>query len=39
MELKARDITAGKDDKRYDRTIYNCEDCDSWVTEEIPKNG
>ena len=36
MKLKARDLTVGHGDKRYERTIYNCEDCDTWSTEEVP---
>lgn len=36
ISIKAKDVVYGHNDKRYDRSIYNCEDCDSWVTEEIP---
>lgn len=35
MNLKARDVAYGHGDKKYNRTIYTCEDCDSWTTEEV----
>lgn len=36
MILKAEDSTSGKNDKKYSRTIYNCEKCDAWISVEVP---
>ncbi len=36
IEVKSIDLTQGKNDKKYNRTIYNCEECDSWISVEVP---
>lgn len=36
MAVKSKDLTLGKNEKKYNRTIYNCEECDSWMSLEIP---
>lgn len=36
--IKSKDLTIGKDEKKYNRTIYNCEECDTWTSIEVPNN-
>ena len=39
MKIKNRDESRNdKNGKKYERTIYVCEDCDVWVTTEVSKN-
>lgn len=40
MKKVRRDISRdpNEDNREYDRTIYQCEKDDVWVTTEIPRN-
>lgn len=38
MTMMKQDTSRSKlQEKRYDRTIYGCQDDDAWVTVEVPQ--
>ncbi len=38
MEVKVTNVSNNSETgQKYDRTIYVCRECDTWVSVEIPK--